>query len=224
MTPRLVPWPRAALAVIAACVAVVALLGALVYDDTGGNWFDNGVLRVIRDVVPDWVQGAAMHLTDPPLVLGLLVSIAIVGLLVRRLDIAALAVLAPAVSVLLTEEVLKPLVHRSNTVVTHGLGQSEALAYPSGHETGLASLACVLGVILLSSRVRNGRKLLWAAVLALAVVAAAMGLVGQFYHYATDTIGALGVALAVTLTAGLLIDRTAAMIRSAQRELAENRN
>jgi hypothetical protein len=220
VTPRLVPWPRAALALIAASVAVVALLGALVHDDTAGNWFDNGVLRVIRDVVPDWAQRAAMHLTDPPLVLGLLVSIALVGLLVRRWDVTALAAMAPAVSVLLTEAVLKPLVHRSNTVVTHGLGQSEALAYPSGHETGLASLACVLGVILLSSGVRHARKLMWTGVLALAVVAAAVGLVGQFYHYATDTIGALGVALAVTLTAGLLIDRTAAMIRSPQRELA----
>jgi undecaprenyl-diphosphatase len=219
-----VPWPRVAFALIAASIAVVAFLGALVHDDTHGNWFDNGVLRVVRDVFPDWTQRTAMHLTDPPLVLGLLVSIALVGLLVRRWDVTALAILAPAVAVLLTEEVLKPLVHRSNTVVTHGLGQSEALAYPSGHETGLASLTCVLGVILLSSAVRNSRKLLWTAVLALATVAAAIGLVGQFYHYATDTVGAVGVALAVTLGTGLLIDRTTARIRSMRRELANDRN
>ena len=63
--------------------------------------------------------------------------------------------------------------------------------------------------------------MLWTAVLALAVVAGAVGLVGHFYHYATDTIGAVGVVLAVTLGAGLLIDRIAAKIRSRQRELAQ---
>ncbi len=216
------PWPRTALALIAASVAVVAALGALLHDATGGNWFDNAVLRVIGDVVPDWVQGLALHLTDPPLVLGLLVSTAVVGLLVRRWDVAVLAVLAPAVSVLLTEEVLKPLVHRSNVIVTEGLGQSDALAYPSGHETGLASLVCVLGVILLSSGVRSSRKKWWTALLALALIAGAVGLVGHFYHYATDTIGSVGVVLAVTLGAGLLIDRIGEMIRSAQRELANS--
>jgi membrane-associated phospholipid phosphatase len=218
MTPRLVPWPRPALWVIATSVAVVAILGALVHDRTGTNRLDNAVLRLVSDVVPHALQQLALHLTDPPLVAGLLTATALVAVLLRRWDIAALAVAAPLLAVLLTEDVLKPLVHRSNAIVTTGLSGSEALAYPSGHETGVAGLVTVLGLVLLGSRVERRRKIVLLAVLVAVLVAAAVALVGLGFHYATDTVGALGVALTVTLTVALVIDQVAAAIRSRPRE------
>jgi membrane-associated phospholipid phosphatase len=204
--------------VVAASVVVVAILGGLVHDDTHTNRLDNAILRLISDVVPDWLQRLALHLTDPPLVAGLLVSTAVVAALVRRWDVTVLAVLAPLIALWLTEDVLKPLVHRSNVLVTVGLSDSESLAYPSGHETGLASLVTVLGLVLLGSGVRRGRKIVWTAVLAAALVAAAIALVGRYFHFATDTVGAVGVALTVTLTVALAIDKVGAVISSRQRE------
>lgn len=220
MTPRLVPWPRIALTVIATSVAVVAILGALVHDKTHTNRLDNFVLRAVTTLVPDDVQRLFLHLTDPPLVAGLLASVVVVGLIMRRWDIAILAVVAPTVEVLLTEQVLKPLVHRSNVLVSAGLGQTESLAYPSGHETGVASLATVLGLVALGSAMRTSRKIAATIGLTFVVVAAAVALVGQFYHFATDTVGSVGVATSVTLAVALAIDAVRAAVSSRPREPA----
>jgi undecaprenyl-diphosphatase len=219
MPARLVPRPRIALAAIAASVLVVGVLALLVHDDTHGNWFDNAVLRVVRDVVPDRVQGWGLDLTDPQLVIGLLVCLALVGAALLRWDVVGLVVAAPIVSVLLSEDVLKPLVRRSNDIVT-ARGLSATFAYPSGHETALASLVCVAGVVLLASGVRTSRTVLWSAVLGIVLVAGAVGLVGHFFHYATDTIGASGVALAVTLGVAMAIDAVKAWLTTRLREPA----
>jgi membrane-associated phospholipid phosphatase len=209
MTPRLVPWPRVALWAIAVSAAVVAILGGLVHDHAGTNRLDNAILQVINDVVPDRALRLALHLTDPPLVVGVLAATAVFALLLRRWNIAALAVIAPPIALLLTESVLKPVVHRS--------GEAESLAYPSGHETGIASLVCVLGLVLLASPVRRRRKVVLAAVLVAVVVAAAVALVGRYFHFATDTVGAVGVAVAVTLAVALVIDRVSAAIIARRR-------
>jgi hypothetical protein len=217
VTRRLVPWPRIALAVIAASIAVVAILGALVHDKTHTDRLDSFVLHGVTKVVPGDVQRLFLHLTDPPLVAGLLTSIAVVSLILRRWDLAILAAIAPTVEVLLTEQVLKPLVHRSNVVVTAGLGQTESLAYPSGHETGVASLVTVLGLVVLGSSMRLGRKIAALIGLTLVLMAAAVALVGQFYHFATDTVGSVGVAIAVTLAVALAIDQVSAAVSSRPR-------
>lgn len=217
MGARLVPQLRTALAAIAASVAVVAVLGVLVHDDTRGNRFDNAMLRIIDDVVPGRLQAWGLDLTDPWLVIVLLACIALGAAARLRWDIVVLTAVAPVASALLTEDVLKPIVHRSNGIVTHGLGLSEALAYPSGHETGLAALVCVAGVIVLASALSAARTLLCITVLAIALVAGAVGLVGHFYHYTTDTIGAFGVALAVTLAAAMAIDAVRAWLTTRRR-------
>jgi undecaprenyl-diphosphatase len=198
MTRRLVPWPRVAVAIAVASAAGVAAIGVAVHDETGPIWFDHRVVRAINHGVPFWVQDAVLHLTDPALVVGVLAAAAAVAIALRRWNVLALVVLVPSVAVVLTEVILKPAIHR-----TKGLG---SLAYPSGHETGLASLVCVLGLILLSSGLHAAYKVLGTAVLVVVGLAGGVALVGRYLHYATDTIGAIGVALSVTLVVGLLID------------------
>jgi hypothetical protein len=204
MMRRLVPWPRAAVAVAAASAAVVAVIGVAVHDRTAPIWFDHRVVRAINHNVPFWLQDALLHLTDPALVVGVLAVTAIVAGALRRWNVVALVVLAPSVAVVLSEVILKPLIHR-----TKG---ADSLAYPSGHETGLASVLCVLGLILLSSGLRVAYKAIGTAVLVAALIAGAVALVGRYLHYATDTVGAIGVTLAVTLLVGLLIDAVTARL------------
>jgi hypothetical protein len=207
MRQRLVPWPRAALLVLAGCVAVVGGLGALLHDDTHSNRFDAAIGRWIRDDLPAGAVRDFLHLTDPPLLIAVAALTLIVAVLVRRWDVAALVIVVPPVAVLLTEKVLKPMVARSNVLVTEGLRQEGALAYPSGHETATASVAAVIALFVLGAAVHRAWKMAWLAALAAVVVLAAIGLVGNFFHFATDTIGAVGVAVAITLATGLGVDR-----------------
>ena len=216
MTPRLVPWPRAAAAVIAACVLLVAGLGAFVYRDSRGTGFDDAVERwIARNVGPSALD-AMLHLTDPPLIIGLVAAVALVSLLLRRWEVAALVVATPVAAVLLTEEVLKPLVHRTNGVLAQSAVDGP-FAYPSGHETALAGLVAVLGLLLVRSRVGLGGKIGGLVVLGAVLVLAAFALVGLYFHFVTDAIAAVGVAVGCMLALGLLIDAVYARMRTPTR-------
>ena len=215
--PRLVPRRSAALLVIGTGLAVLVVLGTWLHDDTRGNPFDDAVQRAVLRLLPGGVLTALLHLSDPPLVAGLLCSLVIVGVLLRRPDLAALALLAPAASVVVTEELLKPLVHRSNHIVTHDLGLTGTLAFPSGHETGVASVLSVIAVVVLGARLGRRATLAWCAGLGLVLVAAAAALVGEFYHYATDTVGAVAVVAVVTPSVALAVDAVADARRSRAR-------
>ena len=217
MTTRLIARPRTALAAIATSAAVVLVLGLLVHDDTGTNWFDSGVLRVIDDLVPARVGEWGLDLTDPTLVFGLMTLIALCGAVARRWDVVALTAAVPLISVLLTEEVLKPLVHRTNGMFVLAPGQAPLLAYPSGHETGLGSLVCVAGLLVVAAALPLRWKVLWCAMLAVALVGGAIGLIAHYYHFATDTIGAFGVTVSVTLTLALALDQVTARLAARQR-------
>lgn len=208
------------MALFATAAAAVAVLGALVHNGTSGNRFDDKIDFWIQRNVPDTALRYALHLTDPPLIVALLGLGAIIASALRRWDVTALAVVAPGLAVVLTEQVLKPLVHRSSLTPPKTVGQREILAYPSGHETGIASLVAVLGVVLLGSAIRLSRKIAGLAVLGAVLIAAASALVGLSFHYATDTIGAVGVAIATSLGVSLVIDKVsaAASIAHAARE------
>ena len=54
---------------------------------------------------------------------------------------------------------------------------------------------------------RRAHRVVVAVLLGLWVGLAAIGLVRNHFHYATDTIGAVGVATAVVLASALLIER-----------------
>lgn len=194
---RLVSWRRSAALLAVVSAAVVLALGVLVHDSSSGTRLDERVRRAIASTVSwSWRQHA-LDITDPPLIVAVLAVVAVIAIVRRRWDVLALVLIAPPISVVLTELVLKPLVGRHS---------GDSLAYPSGHETGLGSVVCVLAVVLIGSSVRTVYKAIGLIVLALLLVIGAIGLVGAFYHYATDIIGAVGVVVTTTLAAALAID------------------
>src|SRR5207245_2635248 len=95
----------------------------------------------------------------------------------------------------ITEALLKPIVHRAD------LG---ALSYPSGHTTAIYCLLAVVIVLLLLPPRPVGapalRYLVLAAAFALAVIVP-ISLMGERWHYFTDTVGgaALGVGTVIAL-------------------------
>jgi PAP2 superfamily len=124
-------------------------------------------------------------------------------LLMNRTRLAVLAVLGPALAGGLVDLVLKPLFDRH-------LGSS--LSFPSGHTAATASLALVI-----ISAMIGPSRLPWPLVVRWLIAVAAMAsvpviaiaLIGGGYHYATDTIGGLIVAIASVLSVALFIDAVA---------------
>lgn len=116
----------------------------------------------------------------------------------------ALVLLGPPLAMVTTSLVLKPIIQRT---------KGDELAFPSGHTTSVASLSVACAVLVLSLVTW---PLLVRGVLALGLAALVVGvgtsLVGRGYHYATDTIGAVGVALAVVLVVALAVDAVAGLV------------
>jgi membrane-associated phospholipid phosphatase len=194
------------LLVATACAAVVTAMGIAYHDHRTGTAFDEHVDGWIRKGSPR-LMNDLVHLADPPLVALLFAVLIIAAAWRKRWDVALLALITPLAATTLTEQLLKPWIHRtqSDPYVVHAFGY-EPLAFPSGHETGIGSLLAVTGLLVLASGWSRRRKTTAIAVMAAVDVIAAIGLVGRYYHYATDTIGAVLVCIALTLLVALLID------------------
>jgi len=109
---------------------------------------------------------------------------------------AALCLVGPALAVVLTDTVLKPLVDRHS---------GAALAYPSGHATGAAAVATV--VLFLLHRWGGWRITLRLAPLALALpVAMGIALVRLAFHYPTDVVGGTAMGAATVVVVAVLLD------------------
>jgi undecaprenyl-diphosphatase len=145
-------------------------------------------------------QGVLASISDlgspPVLPLGVLLLVA--AAVRRGWPAVWLAVAGPAVAVLLTELVLKPLIGR-----THDGG----LALPSGHTTSVTALAWVFVLLLVTSR--TGPWWLRAGLIGLSVLVV-LGVAGSMValeaHYATDTVAGALVATAVVGAIALLLD------------------
>jgi hypothetical protein len=212
MSAKLVPWPRAAATVAILCAIVLTIMGIDFHRKSTGTAFDTavddflrtGTLRLMKIIV---------NTSDPDLVASGFIILILVALLLRRWDAALLGVLVPLTSVLLVEELLKPLVHRtqSDVYVVHAFGY-EPLAFPSGHESGVGSLIAVCGLLVLGSAWSVQRRAWVLGALAVYGLVAASGLVGRYYHYATDTIGSMLLCTAVTIGWALAIDRVSSLV------------
>jgi membrane-associated phospholipid phosphatase len=129
-------------------------------------------------------------------------ALAIACLVVRKLTGALLAVLGLLIASGLTEDVLKPLVHRTITV-------NHFLTYPSGHTTVLFALSTVLAVVLLNPRSDRPRPAVRTGAVALAVVVSclvAMAMIGLDFHYFTDTIAGAAVGIGAVLGTAFVLD------------------
>ncbi len=196
---RVRPWAGG---LLAACVVAVPLLGVLFAHQTRADPFDRTVDAPIINAFRDH-QLTAFWLARPgselPAVL-LCAAIVVGCLLARRLSGALLAALGLAVSEALTEELLKPVFHRTY------LG---SLTYPSGHTTAIYSLIATVVVLLLlpprPTRAAALRYLVLAAAFVLAVIVP-VGLMGLRWHYFTDTVGGAAVGVGTVIALAFILD------------------
>jgi undecaprenyl-diphosphatase len=179
-------------------IAVVAVIGAAVHNRQTLTAFDTWASRPLFDHISELDGARLLDLSSPALSVGGLAVVAVLAALVRNWSLVALATVGPAVAIVATEEVLKPIVHRTMA--------GDFGAYPSGHETGLVSLLVVLLLVLTRAPLSLAVKAVAATGLVLWAVVGAIGLVRGHYHFPTDTIGGIGVAVACVLSAALIVD------------------
>ncbi len=201
----LLPGPRrlAAVALLAACVAVTAVLGVHTFGRGLPGWLDSafnpriqaalGRFPLLLNWLPDVGTLGPVALMTLALVLACLAS--------RRWTGAVMAAVAVPAATGLTEYVLKPHV-----------GQAIGQAFPSGHATSMFALAASCAVLLVDPPRRQlpgaVRLLLVSlAVLLAAAVAAAMVAIGA--HAFTDAVGGAAVGTAVVLACALTLDLAA---------------
>ncbi|MFG1645740.1 phosphatase PAP2 family protein [Amycolatopsis sp. NPDC049252] len=165
----------------AVCGLLALLLGLPFAGDTTPGAVDSAAAAAVARLGP----GAARVLvlpTEPYVVFALGVTAVFLCLRAGRRVEAVLALAGPLLAILLNTWLLKPVYDR---------WKNDTLVYPSGHTVGLVSVLTVL--VLVTRRA-------WVAVLsALALLAAAAGLVGMGYHYLTDVVGGTLFAVAVVL-------------------------
>jgi membrane-associated phospholipid phosphatase len=190
--------------VIGAVIATAALGVRYAHTRTPGRFdqhLDDSIQRRLAGHSHLLVK--VVDLADPGSVIVICALLCALFLLLNRTRLAVLAVLGPALAGGLVDLVLKPLFDRHLETM---------LSFPSGHTAATASLALVV----IFAMIGPGR-LPWPFVvrwlIALAATASvpiiAIALVGGGYHYATDTIGGLFVAVGCVLLVALLIDAIA---------------
>lgn len=190
--------------VLAAAVAIAALGVRYARTHTPGR-----LDRHLDDSIQRRVAGhphllvRVIEVADPGSVIVICVLLFALFMLMNRTRLAVLAVLGPALAGGLVDLVLKPLFDRH-------LGSM--LSFPSGHTAATASLALVVIFAMIGpSRLPWPSVLRWLIALAAtaSVPVIAIALIGGGYHYATDTLGGLLVAIACVLSVALLIDAIA---------------
>ncbi|HEY5454211.1 MAG TPA: phosphatase PAP2 family protein [Acidothermaceae bacterium] len=144
-----------------------------------------------------------VDLADPGSIIVICALLCALFLFLNRTRLAVLAIAGPGLAGGLVDFVLKPLFNRH-------IGAS--LSFPSGHTAATASLALVVSCAMIGPG-----RLPWPSVLRWLITAAAtacvpvmaIALVAGGYHYATDTMGGLLVAIASGLSVALVIDMIA---------------
>jgi len=191
--------PRA-VATLAGCAILVAVLGVLFAHQTTADGFDRAVDAPLVTVFSGHSALADVFAfpgtTIPAVVLS--AAMVVACLLTRRIDGAVLAAVAVPAAVGLNDALLKPWVHRSY------LGQP---AYPSGHTASVSALAATTIVLLLASpRPRRRLRTSILAVTYLLTVSVVVGVIGMPYHYFTDTVAGAAVGTGTVCALALLLD------------------
>ena len=201
-------WRGPVVAVALAGLAVLTALAAVVYQGRSTP-FDNWVFHRFYTHIGLSTARFLLDLSTPTGSIVVLVALVLLAAWQRRWNVAALAVLGPLVAVALTEVVVKPLVGRAlhPAAVNEKLPLSLRSVYPSGHETTVAATAFVLLIVVCRLPISRPLRICGIAVLVAWTIACAVGLVRNFWHYPTDTIGAVALAAAVVGPVALGIDR-----------------
>jgi hypothetical protein len=201
------------------CVVAAIAFGALaaLVAGTHSNGFDDWMFRELYRHTGGTFAQATLDLSRPAVSISVCVLTAIAAAVARRWNIFVLAGLGPGGTVLLAKYVFKPLLGRvfSTDDVYRALliHPPDALAYsyhgtfPSGHESAVASAACMLAIACFHVPISRRVRIVVLALLAAWTLVAAIGLVRNFWHYATDTIGAIFFAVVVVVAVAFAVDR-----------------
>ena len=193
--------PRAGV-LLAGCVVIVAVLGAVFARQNTADRFDHAVDAPIIT----WFAGhqtLALWLAFPGTTIpavALTAALTLGCLLTGRRRGAVLAILAVPVTAVITDGLLKPLVHRTY------IGQ---VVYPSGHTATIAALAATATVLLLAPPRPEMARLLRVLILAvayLAGVAVVIGVIAVRFHYFTDTVAGAAVGIGTVCGLALILD------------------
>jgi membrane-associated phospholipid phosphatase len=191
---------RPAVALLAACVAMMAVVGIRVAGYGLPGWLDatfdprlQGHLSRFP-VLLNWLP----HFGELKPVTVMTFMLMLAWAIIRQWRGAVLTAVAVPIAIGLTEYVLKP-----------SIGEAIGQAFPSGHATSSFALATIFAVLLASPpcrRVPGGVRLLLAvlAVLVAAAVAAAMVAVGA--HTFSDAVGGAAVGTGVVLACAFTLD------------------
>jgi undecaprenyl-diphosphatase len=196
---------RLVAALVAAAAAGIVVLGLRYAGGASAGRLDRAVDRRLRAHLGThrFTLRNLITFADPKTVVVVCAVMCVLFLLAGRRRLALLAVLGPAIAGAGADYVLKPAIGRH-------LGNQ--LSFPSGHTTASVSIAIVIVISLLGpTRPRWPAAVRWplAALALLGAAAIATALVGAGYHYATDTVGGLCLAVAVVPSVAYGIDRLA---------------
>ena len=192
-----------AVALLAVCVAVTALLGLWLMHQSQASGLDSVIDWGLR--VNLYRQHAILirigELADPRQTTEITVALVLACLVTRRWRGALLAAVAIPSAGTLTEYLLKPLFDR--TAQGH-------LEFPSGHSTGAFAMAAVCVVLLLGPLrppLPDTLREFLAVAVALTAVGVAVAVVALDFHYFTDSVAGAAVGTGVVLATALLLDR-----------------
>jgi len=206
---QLVPGPfrRLAVALLAACLAAIAVTGARVPGNRLPDWLDATFDPRIQSylgrfpVLLNWLP----HLGGQKLVAAMTLALILACAIARRWRGAVLVAAAVPIAVGLTEYVLKPSV-----------GEAIGQAYPSGHATGTFALAASFAVLLANPprhRVPDGLRWLLVIVAFLVAAAVAVVMVAIGAHTFTDAVGGAAVGTGVVLACALTLDALGGLLQ-----------
>jgi membrane-associated phospholipid phosphatase len=190
---------RSASALLAACVAAIAVAGARFPGYRLPGWldatFDPRLTSYLGrfPVVLNWLP----HLGGQKFVAAMTLALILACSVARRWRGVVLVVAAVPIAIGLTEYVLKPSV-----------GEAIDQAFPSGHATSSFVLAASFAVLLANPprRVPGGVRLLLVLVAFLLAAAVAAAMVANGAHTFTDAVGGAAVGTGVVLGSALTLD------------------
>jgi membrane-associated phospholipid phosphatase len=158
-------------------------------------------------VAPGWLTSfvsPAIEIFGPVHAVGASLGLSLICIAWREFRGAFVSAVAPAVALVVTELALKPLVSRPPVL-------GEGHAFPSGHATAVFGLWIAAVLVLrengpLAHHVPSAVRWSGMASAALAAMYLCLALIIYRHHFVTDIVGALAVAIAVSLLIAMATD------------------